>query len=70
MLKTIAFMANDIEHGVEVRGESTIFENESLVFCSNHDTSFIELCESSNNNGALPNFSYLSIRSFDSFGFA
>jgi len=70
MLKTVTFVANDIEHGVEVRGELTIFENESLMFCSNHDTLFIELCESSNNNGPLLNYSYPSIRSFDSFGFA
>ncbi len=70
MLRTVIFVANDIEHGVQVRGELTLFGNESLMFCSKHDTSFIELCESSKDNGAVPNSSYPSIRSFDSFGFA
>lgn len=58
ILRTVAFVANDIEHGVDVRRESTVFGNESLMFCSNHSTSFIELCESSNNNGTLLNSSF------------
>jgi hypothetical protein len=61
MLGTTTSMANEIEHNVEVNLKPTIVGNEPLMYHPSHNTSFIDLCNSDDNNGVLLNFSYHSM---------
>lgn len=57
MPRTSVSIANDVEHGVEVKRESKVFINESLMLYVNHNSLFINLCDSSDNDGVLLNYS-------------
>ncbi len=62
-LGTITCVANDTKHGVEIKRKPTIFGNEPLLHCPSHNSFFIDLCDSSSNDGTFLNSSYLSMSS-------
>jgi hypothetical protein len=53
MLQTIAHVTNDAEYGGEVKRKPLVFINEPLLLCLNHDSSFIDLCNSFNEDKML-----------------
>jgi hypothetical protein len=53
------FMVNDVEHIMEIRLENTIVKYDPSMFCPSHNTSFIDLCDSSNDDGLFSNSSHL-----------
>ncbi len=62
MLQTIIHVTNDVEYGVEVKRKPLVFSDEPLLPCSNHDSSFIDLCNSFNDDKMLlifPTFQHL-----------
>jgi hypothetical protein len=63
MLGIFAYVVNEIKHGVEVKQQLTIFGNKPSMFHLNHNSLFIDLCDSSNDNKTFPNSSYLSTSS-------
>jgi len=62
-LGTTACVANDTKHGVEIKQEPIVFGNEPSLHCPSHKSLFIDLCDSSSNDGTLLNSSYLSTSS-------
>ncbi len=57
MPRTSISIANDVEHGVEINQKSKKFINESLMLHVNHNSLFLNLCDSFDNDGMLPNYS-------------
>lgn len=51
-------MVNDVEHVMEIRLENTVVKYDPSMFCPSHKTSFIDLGDSSNDDGMFSNFSH------------
>ncbi len=52
------FMVNDVEHVMEIRLENSIVKYDPSMFRPSHNTLFIDLCDSFNDDGMFSNSSH------------
>jgi hypothetical protein len=57
-LRIATSMVNDVEHVMQIRLENTVVKEDPSMFRPSHNTLFIDLCDSSNDDGMLSNSSH------------